>query len=395
MDVSYDPPARFRDALDEVHGLVAGEAGSDDFGASDYLPGLRVLLESMDYDPHFTEQGRRVAWGTVVGVLKGRVEAIASMKAHPGFDKNRIVAPVVITGIPRSGTTALHKLLAVDRRFQGLQTWLLDAPMPRPPESEWRQHPQFHKTVATLEARHAAAPGKKAAHLLVAEEVDECCLVLRQGFVSNVWSCGWSAATYDAWWQANSESASYQHYHRCIQLIGSTEPEKRWLLKNPGHIDQLDLLFAVFPDARVVQTHRDPAKAIPSLTQLLMLLHPVMEIDSRQDQRARIMLAREAAKWANAIRKADTVRAARPDQVIDVIHRDFHRDPMAEVERIYRFIGMEIDDATRAAMARRIADKPERAHGVHRYDLADFGLTVEDVRERFGEYVARHDLTRE
>lgn len=395
MDLSYDPPERFRDALDELHAVVADETGSDDFGGGDYLPGLRVLLDSMDYDPHFTERGRRAAWGTVVGVLKSRAQAIQSMKAHPGFDETAIASPVVITGIPRSGTTALHKLMAVDARFQGLQTWLLDAPMPRPPRETWANYPQFHKTVATLEARHAAAPGKKAAHLLVAEEVDECCLILRQGFVSNVWSCGWSAATYDAWWQASSEEASYRHYYRCMQLVGSNEPQKRWLLKNPGHIDQLDLLFAVFPDARVIQTHRDPAKAVPSLTQLLMMLHPVMEAESRYDQRARIVLAREAAKWANAIRKADKVRTARPGQVIDVVHRDFHRNPMGEIERIYRFIGMEIDEPARAAMARRIADKPELAHGVHRYDLADFGMTAEDLRERFGDYVQRYDLTRE
>ncbi len=138
---------------------------------------------------------------------------------------------------------------------------------------------------------------------MVAEEVDECCLVLRQGFVSNLWSCGWSAATYDAWWQCQSEEASYGHYYRCMQLIGSNEPERRWLLKNPGHIDNLDLLFAVFPDAKVIQTHRDPAKAVPSLCALLMQLHPIME-EGRYEQRAHNMLAREVAKWAKAVRKA-------------------------------------------------------------------------------------------
>lgn len=395
MDLSYDPPTQFRHALDQLHDLVAGEAGRDDFGGTDYLPGLRVLLESMDYDPHFTERGRRAAWGTVVGVLKGRVEAIASMKAHPGFADTAIASPVVITGIPRTGTTALHKLMAVDRRFQGLQTWLLDAPMPRPPEHTWQDYPQFRKTAEILAARYAAAPGKKAAHLLVAEEVDECCLMLRQGFVSNVWSCGWSAATYDAWWQASSEAPSYAHFRRGMQLIGMNDPDKRWLLKNPGHIDNLDLVFAIFPDARVIQTHRDPAKAVPSLAKLLMMLHPVMEEESRYQQRAEILHAREAAKWANAVRKADKVRAEHPGQVLDVIHRDFHRDPMAEIERIYRFIGWELTDEARARMAVRIAEKPELAHGAHRYDLADFGMTADDLRERFGDYVERYDLLRE
>lgn len=391
MDLKHDPPERFRTALDQLHEVVATEAGSDDFGPDDYLPGLKVLLQSMDYDPHFSETGRRLAWGQVVDVLRGRVAAIASMKANPGFDARPISSPVVITGVPRTGTTALHRLMAVDPRFQGLQSWLLDSPMPRPPVETWASYPEFQKTVAQLEAQHAAAPQQRAAHFLAAEEVHECCMVMRQGFVSNLWSCGWSAPTYDAWWQCQSEEAAYRHYYRCVQLIGADEPEKRWLLKNPGHIETLDLLFAVFPDARVIQTHRDPAKAVPSLVSLLMHLHPLME-DGRADQRGENMLAREVAKWSSAVRKAEAVRAQHPDRVLDVVHGDFHREPMAVLERIYAFIGMEISDELRVAFAQRIADKPELAHGVHRYDITDYGMTEAEAREPFGDYVSRYDL---
>jgi hypothetical protein len=391
MDDSYDPPQRFATALDALHELVAKEVGSSDFGAGDYLPGLRVLLQSMDYDPQFSGRGRRYAWGTVVGVLKGRANALKSMAENPGFDTHAIASPVVITGIPRTGTTALHKLMALDQRFQGLQTWLLDTPMPRPPIETWSDYAAFHKTAAILEARYQAAPAKRAAHHVVAEEVDECCLVLRQGFVSNLWTCGWSAATYDAWWQCQSEEASYRHYYRCMQLIGSNEPQRRWLLKNPGHIDNLDVLFAIFPDAKVIQTHRDPARAVPSLCALLMQLHPIME-EGRYEQRAHNMLAREVAKWARAVRKAQSVRLAHPGQVLDVIHGDFHRNPMAVIERIYRFVGMDLTPQAISDMAQRIAEKPERSHGIHRYDVTDFGLTEAEIRERFGDYVERFDL---
>jgi hypothetical protein len=299
----------------------------------------------------------------------------------------------VITGVPRTGTTALHRLMAVDRRFQGLQTWLLDSPMPRPPIETWRDYPQFQKTVATLEAQYAATPEKRAAHHRAAEEVHECCMVLRQSFVSNLWNCAWSAATYDAWWQCQSEASAYRHLHRCVQLIGSNEPQTRWLLKNPGHIDNLDLLFAVFPDAKVIQTHRDPAKAIPSLVSLLMQLNALTE-DGRREQRAENMLVREVAKWANAVRKAQRVRILHPGQVIDVIHADFHRDPMHELERIYTFIGMEITDELRVGLERRIKEKPELSYGEHRYRIADYRMTEAQAREPFGDYIRRHDLVR-
>ncbi len=392
MDASYDPPAQFRDASDQLHDIVAKEIGTSDFGPPDYLPGLRVMLQSMDYDPYFHETGRRLAWGQVIGALKGRAHAIKAMKANPGFDARPILSPVVITGVPRTGTTALHRLMAVDERFQGLQTWLIDSPMPRPPIADWADYPEFRKSLADLEAHYAASPQSRAAHNRAAAEVHECCMILWHSFNSNIWSCGsWSSATYDAWRQSQPEDAAYAYYYRCVQLIGSNEPEKRWLLKNPGHIEQLDLLFAVYPQAKVIQTHRDPARAVPSLCSLLMNLHPIYE-QGRAGQRAHNMLAREAGKWARAVRVADEARARHPGQVIDVVHGHFHRDPMGELERIYDFIGMDIDEPLRARFARRIADKPELAHGVHRYDIADFGMSEDEVREQFGDYIQRFDL---
>ena len=396
MDASYDPPARFRTASDQLHDIVGREVGTSDFGPADYLPGLQVMLQSMDYDPHFSENGRRLAWGQIIGVLRSRASAIKSMQENPGFDgpdgSGPILDPVVITGVPRTGTTALHRLMNVDPRFQGLQTWLIDAPMPRPPAESWADYPQFRKSVADLEAHYAAAPEARAAHNRAAAEVHECCMVLWHSFNSNIWACGsWSSPTYDAWRQSQPEDVAYSYYYKCVQLIGSNEPEKRWLLKNPGHIEQLNLLWAIYPQAKVIQTHRDPAKAVPSLCSLLMNLHPIYE-EGRSDQRAHTMLAREAGKWAAATRRADEARARHPGQTLDVIHGDFHRNPMEVLEKIYAFIGMEIGESLRASFAQRIAEKPELAHGVHRYDIANFGMSEDRVREQFGDYVQRFDL---
>ena len=391
MDASHDPPAKFRDALDLAHEIAIKQAGGDDFGPLDYLPGLRVLLQSMDYDPRFSELGRRVAWGRVIDALRGRAQAVQSMKNTPGFAAHEILDPVVITGVPRTGTTALHRLMAVDSRFQGLQTWLLDSPMPRPPIDTWKDYPQYQRTVAALEAQYAAAPEKRASHFRAAEEVHECCMLLRHSFVSNLWNCGWSAATYDAWWQCWSEEPAYRYFYRCVQLIGSNDVTKRWLLKNPGHIENLDLLFAVFPHAKVIQTHRDPAKAIPSLVSVLMPLNKLME-EGRAKQRAETMLTRETAKWANALRKCERAREQHPRQVLDIVHADFHRDPMSVLERIYGFMAMQITDEVRAGFEQRIKEKPELSHGTHRYDIADYGMTEDEVREPYGDYIKRYDL---
>ena len=380
-------PSRFSTASDQLHDAAAQAVGAADFGPPDYRAGLAVLLQSLDFDPRFTAAGRELAWNALVAALAARARAHAAMAAHPGFAATPVTAPVVITGIPRSGTTALHRLLAVDPRFQGLQTWLLDAPMPRPPRGEWDAHPQFRRSVEEIAARHALAPDKAAAHQSAAEGLEEDCMILRQSFTSNIWNCmGWSAPSYDCWWQTQDEAAAYRHLAVCIRLIGSTDPQRRWLLKNPGHVHHLDQLFGVFPDAKVIQTHRDPAVAVPSLCSLLMKLHPVME-EGRADLRATLMGTRETEKWAAGVRATAAVRAGgREGQVLDIVHGDFHRDPMAVVERIYAFIGMDLPDDLRPHFAARIAAKPELQHGTHRYTLAEFGLTADGVREVFGDY---------
>ncbi len=391
LEAGFAPPQSFADAFDQAHELAAQEAAWSDFGEPDYRLGLRVLLQSMDYDPVFTDFGRRVAWGMVVRTLAARAGAIKSMAQNPGFDREPIRKPVVITGIPRTGTTALHKLMAVDPQFQGLQGWLIDAPMPRPRQETWADQPAFQAAVARLNARFAATPDLRAAHNMVAEEVDECLGVLSQSFASNIWTCGWSSATYDAWWRIQSERPAYRHLRRVLQLIGSPEPEKRWLLKNPGHIANLDLLFETFPDAMVVQTHRDPAKALPSLCEILKKSHPMMEV-GREKLWAQILGIRETEKWAKAVRDAEPVREGRRGQVMDVIHGDFHRDPLAVIRRIYAFVELELAPDVEAAMRQRISEDPERAHGQHRYDVTEFGLTEDEIRERFGDYIDQFDL---
>ena len=385
------PPDAFSTAFDQAHEAVISRAGLSDFGPDDYRWGLTALLRSMDYDPHFSPAGRAHAWREVVTALTARAIAFAQMKRHPDAAEVAIRAPIVIAGIPRTGTTALHKLMAVDPQFQGLQTWLTNAPMPRPPRAEWERNPHFQATLASLEAMFARNPKARAAHNIVADEVDECNEIMRHGFVSNRLACGWSAASYDAWWQTQSERPGYEYLARVLRLVGKNEPEKRWLLKNPGHILNLDLVFAMFPDAWVIQTHRDPAKAVPSLCALLVNAHRSVEI-GRVEGRAINMGPREVEKWAKAIRDCEPVRRAHADRVIDVVHSDFHRDPMAVIDRIYGIVGLRLTAGVEADMARRSRERPELAHGAHAYEAAEFGITEDQILERFGDYPDRFGL---
>lgn len=385
------PPKRFETAFDRLHDIVAAQVGLTEFGGGDYRTGLRVLLQSIDYDPILTEEGRALVWRHLIETLTSRVRAFHSMAQLPEHERQVIHKPVVITGIPRTGTTALHKLMAVDPQFQGLEKWLLSAPMPRPPRDTWSSHPLFMQEIERLQAHFTVSPQLRAAHNLVAEDVEECLWVQRQSFVSNFWTCAWSSASYDAWWQSQSEVRSYEYLCRNLKLIGSNDPDKRWLLKNPSHILNLDLLFEVMPDAIVIQTHRDPARAIPSLCALLMHRHSLMEV-GRREQRARLMMGREIGKWAKGVRDAERTREEQSGRVMDVLHSEFHSNPMATIRRIYTFLGLELSPEIGAKMSARIAAAPETSHGTHRYDVADFDMTEDEIHERFGAYVDRFDL---
>jgi hypothetical protein len=212
--------------------------------------------------------------------LAARLHAVQGWKDHPGCLKRAIKKPIIITGVPRTGTTVLHKLLSMDNQFQGLERWLTESPMPRPPRETWHAHPSYQKTVQGLEQFFTIMPDMRSAHDMVADEVDECLEVLHQCFISNRFSSSVHVPAYDEWFLEQSERASYRHYAKVVQLIGDYDPNKRWLLKNPGHVAQMDALLEVFPDACVIHTHRDPVKAIPSLSSTLWMARRMHEGDN-------------------------------------------------------------------------------------------------------------------
>ncbi|MEX3950789.1 sulfotransferase [Paraburkholderia sp. EG287B] len=385
---------QFTGAEDALHDAASGAAGLNDFGVgAEYMPGLTQLLIALDDDgPRFALGGREFVWNALVGALISRLVLVEGLRKHAGAVQKIPRRPLVITGIPRTGTTALHKLLSVDPQFQGLEKWLTVFPQPRPPRETWSGHAQFQATAAGLEAFFNAAPEMRAAHNIVADEVDECLEILKQGFCSNLWGSSFRAPQYDSWWREQSELPAYRYFARAIGLIGARDSEKTWLLKNPGHIMQLPTLFEVFPDACVVQTHRDPMQALPSLASVLTMARRVSEgkrVDKHEIGR------REVENWARASEAAIEARAHLPKkQFIDIRQKDFQVDPIGTVRRIYSHFGFRLSAETEQAMRERVKQNPERAHGAHGYTPDEFGLAAGAIRERFSRYMATYGLDR-
>jgi len=382
-------PARFEECFGWLHSAAERATGLGDFGSPDYQEGLRVLLGAMDRDTAFSPTGREMTLTHLIVVLKARLHSEAGWAKNPTFASVPI-RPLVITGIPRSGTSALHKLMAVDPQFQGLQRWLARAPMVRPPVADWERYAEFLACKAETESFNKESPEFASAHEEAAHVVDECMEVLQQSFVSNMFASRFPTPTYTEWLLRTGERDSYVRYADVLRLIGLADQERRWLLKNPGHTWYPDLLFEVLPDALVVQTHRDPAEAIPSLCSVLNMLHGVTV--GKENARAERLGAVEVSKWRMAMERTMQFRASRPERFFDVHFREFHADPLRVVRAIYRHFNLDLAPPVEARMRQWLRDQPAAQKSGHRYSPEAFGLTAQGIRAELAAYVDAYAL---
>ncbi len=363
--------------VEELHEAARRRTGLDDFGAPSYLVGLRKLLD--DLGPLSGTRWLAVKNELVQGLVC-RLRTEAGWKQYPAYKQVRIKRPLVICGVPRTGTTVLHKLLSIDPQFQGLEHWLCEWPKPRPPRDMWMSDPGYQEAKKRMEARDEASPIFKMAHDIAVSEVDECVEVLCQEFVSNRYGCIFDVPEYEQWFRREDQGPSYRRFADVLRLIGLNS-DKKWLLKNPGHIGDLDALLDVFPDACVVVTTRDPVKSMPSLANIVVSLRQGYlaeeDIDPRQAG------SRELDFWSLAHRKSLPIRKQHADQFIDIDHLQFHQDPIGSVKKIYARFDLVLDDETEKRMREWIAQNPAGKLGEHVYALETFGLSRESVEAAF------------
>jgi hypothetical protein len=380
-------PAKFDGSEDQLHEDASRASGLSNFGTS-YLPALRVLLSSMDADPRFTPAGRELAWDALVLTLMSRAFAEEGWKRYPEWQGTVIRKPLVITGLPRTGTTALHKLLGVDPQFQGVENWLSLAPMPRPPRHLWAEQTGFRRAMEWLSKQHAESPDSAISHHVAADELDECLELQRQTFISNRWASTWYSPSYDAWWTTQDEGPSFRRAWDLLKLIGCQDQQRTWLLKNPGTIGMFEWLFECAPDACVIQTHRDPVKAVASIASTVQHIHHAFEgVEAGRSQR--VLGPRELEKWAAMLDRGYAHRTCREAQFLDVHHAAFHQQPMGVIGQIYDRFGFHLSAEVEARMGDQIKSSSE-AYVQHCYDLSDFGLSAEMIRERHADYISRH-----
>ena len=377
--ISHADAAGSVGSVEDLHAAASKATGLTDFGPDDYTDGLTVLLESCARDAGLTSPGAKAMRAMLRGALTARLCSEAAWQANPGYAQVRIDRPVFVTGLPRTGTTALHRLLAADPAHQGLAMWLAEVPQPRPPLATWPANPVFRYIQAACERHHAEHPEFAAVHYVAADQVEECWQLLRQSMRSISWKCLAHLPAYSAWLAAQDWTGAYQRHRRNLQLIGQPEAGRRWVLKNPSHLFALDALLRVYPDAPVIQTHHDPGTAIASVCSLA-----AQASDGWSTTFTGAVIGQDQLElWASGLERFTAERARHdPAQFYDVSYHDLAADPVGTVEAAYAYFGLPFSGA--AADAMRAYLGVNRSRSAHRYTLGDFGLTAAQVSTRFG-----------
>jgi hypothetical protein len=369
--------------VDDLHESASRLVGLDDFGDDDdnYREGLAVILDSYQRDAGLTPFGSKICRVYLRGALAARLMAQAGWKQYPAYADLSVERPIFVTGLPRTGTTALHRLLGADPSHQGLQMWLAEYPQPRPPRETWQDHPVFAQLNAQFEQHHVQNPEFMGLHFMSADEVEECWQLLRQSLHAVAYETLAHLPTYAQWLAKEDWTPAYRRYRKNLQLIGLNDPGKRWVLKNPSHLHALDALMATFPDALVVQCHR-PAETL--MASMCSLAEAATEGWSTKYVGATVG-ADSLDTWARGLERFNAVRTRHdPAQFYDVDYKDFVADPIGTVEGIYKYFGLSLTDSALQAMQEIHAESKKGPRAPkHTYSLADYGLTAEAVRARF------------
>ncbi len=356
----------------------------------------RRLLTALEDEASLHPMGRAIMRGTLIRAVLNRLRLEDLTKRHPEIGANPVASPVFIAGLPRTGTTLLHRLLTCEPSHRPLLSWeaLNPAPFPgpaKPGRLKPGRDPRMRLAEVAERALKVMAPEFFAIHPVEAHDVEEDVLLQDGSFVSPTVDATMPVPRYSAWLHGIDQIHAYRYLRRLIQLLLWQRPGT-YLGKTPHHLENLDTLLAAFPGARVIHTHRDPAKVVASFCS--MMAHGRRIFSDHVDPLA---VGRQLHhKSKNGVTRAMAAREELPaSSFIDVQYQDLVADPMKEIRRIYDFLGLALTADTEGKMQSWRTSNPQNKHGVHHYRLEDFGLDREELRRDFAPYRARFRIDEE
>lgn len=377
--------------LDEAR----ARTGLDDFGDDRFHEPFRILVDSLNEEKSLHTVGALLIRGDLLNALEIRLRLTDERKRHPEVCDERIEAPVFITGLPRTGTSITHELLAADPRHRAPRHWEIRMPFPAPETATYLTDPRIEAADRQIRLWCEIVPEYDTMHELGGAIPVEDVQVMGGSFVSDEWMGRHVVPAYAGWYATADRVPAFEFHEQMLQHLQWKCPGDRWVLKSPSHMSQLDALLAVYPDARIVFTHRDPLRVLPSV---VSILYSTAYVRSDQVDAAAMAgwFTGETCKMLldgmTALRESGRLPEG---QCYDLRYAELMKDPVAALDGVYAHFGIDYPDSARQAQRDYIANKPKGKHGQHKYDFSDTGLDLDEERARFQDYYARYGVENE
>ena len=371
---------------DALHEQASAQTGLGDFGEQDYRERMSVLLRAFGELPNFTAFGRTYAFSLMLTFLKGRLRVVDHLKNHPEIFDIEVTAPLVIAGLPRTGTTHLHSLLAADPALRSLPYWEAQEPLP-PPGEEGTIEPRRQRTGDALNISNTLMPYFQLMHEMTIDHIHEDIGLMVQDFASGFFTTLTHLPRWSDYLRDNDQTPGYQFLRMMLQVLQHQDGyDRRWVLKSPQHLEQFIPLLNVFPDATFIVTHRDPVDV--SISMATMMTYTMrMSVDKVDVPTvANYWITRIDEMLSACMRDHDRLPA---DRTIDVRFDEFMADDLAMAQRVWDTAGYTPSNESRKSVADYMAGHTRGRLGKVDYRAEDLGLNKDELHRRFAPYVDR------
>jgi hypothetical protein len=375
--------------VDSLIETARKKTGLDEFGDEWFREPLGMLVRSINEEASLSSLGRTILHTRLVGALVTRLRAEALFAAHPEILDIDLGHVFVIAGLQRTGTTVLHRLLSADPSMRAMLSWEALNPAPLPGEAPGRPTARIRQGKIAEKALAYISPQFFAIHPVEHDMPEEDVLLLDMSFMSQSAEATMRVPSYASWLEKQDNKPAYEYLRKLMQLLLWQQPAKHWVLKSPHHMEYIDVVLDVFPDATIIQTHRDPRKTMASFCS--MVCHGAGVFSDQVDVKE--LSEHWTRKVKRLMERSMAVRSERGEaQFIDVSYYDLLEDPISQLRRIYEAGGVAFDDAAASAAQSSRQRQKQHKYGRHVYRLEDFGLSEEQIEHDFGFYRERHRI---
>ena len=383
------------DATLDVNSLMQNaskKSGLWDYGDLWFREPLQVLVNAINDEANLTPFGRLVQRSRLESALVTRLRVEALLKEHPEIHDIELGKLVLIAGLQRTGTTTLHRLIAADPQMRSLVSWEALNPVPLPgengnPAKRIRQARLAEKSLAYI------APEFFAIHPVEHDAPEEDVLLLDLCFMSQAPEATMHVPSYAAWLETRDHTPAYEYLRTLLKILTWQKPARHWVLKTPHHMEYLDVILNVFPQATIVQTHRDPQKTTGSFCSMVAHGRGVFsdQVNAHEVASHWVRKVRRLMERSMAVREAAQAQG-NADRFVDVSYYDLLQDPAAEIARIYKAAGIEFTEATRNAVNCTRERNVQHRYGRHVYRLEDFALSKDTIEQQYHFYREKYQI---